>query len=577
MTKCEMRRTLTLLLLFCCLQLAFSQSVSQEHKWLKRLEGRTIVKNKAGFQVDQRQPLRVARKQQEQGGDLPKRVEPLLAGINRWHQYDAPYWNLTPIVEDRHCPAGCVALAQAQVMHFWRHPDQGKGEFSYNDSLGCGQLLSAKFYEHTYEWDKMLYEYEDSAYTDEEVYPMALLLSDCGISVQTKYNRSASGAQPVMHSVALTRYFGYDPAVQLHFRDFYTEQEIITLLKQELAAGRPLLVSGYNYRIGHAFVIDGYNEDDWFHVMLGNPKGNGDGWTSLECMNGSHEEYDYTLSPESGFNLMQVFTVGIQPETSTSTPYHVFAMEGMSVVSATGNEARIRVGDLSNIGYNIHHDSVSIMLLQADSIVRPLYTYQREFLLEEIDDTAYTDTLSILLSPDIPDGQYRLMPMFKDNGTWQPVRCCVGTPNYLLCDLQDGLATFSSDTAHTAFLTLEDFDVPDLIISGSAPDISLRLKNHQAESVGRIYFFMEPTVEGQESFFLYKMGYAMEADEVRTYRFCTTNIYPPKTGQYRLRILYDNNLFSQHLTELTDEDTPILVSVLHGNIMQIASNVKSEK
>ena len=564
-----MKFLLSLFSFLFCLQTLVAQVSMDEHKLLRRLESKPF-RSDSCHEVFIARPTKEIRRRSNENDTLPLRVEPLLAGINRWHQYSAPYWNLTPTIDGKHCPAGCVALAQAQVMHYWQHPQRGKGEHTYNDSTGCGQVLSARFHEHTYDWGKMLYEYEDDNYTEEEVYPMALLLSDCGISVDMRYTSGSSGAQPVMHSVSLTNYFGYDKGIQLHFRDFYSKQETITMLKRELAAGRPVLVSAYNYRIGHAFVIDGYNEDDWFHIMVGNPKGKGDGWTSLECMNGGYEEHDNTLSPESGMNLMQVFTTGIQPDTISRPISHEFAMEGINLVSAEGRDATVCVAQLSNVGYNLHEDSVCIMLTQGDNIVRSLYAYDRNFLLEEIDDTTYTDTISLTLPPDIGKGSYHISPMFKDNGAWKPVRTSMGTPNYLLCDIGDDGLSISSDTAHTAFLTLEDLDIPELIISGSAPDVSIKLKNYHVESSGRLYFFMEPTIEGVEPFYLYKQGFFLDADETRTYRFCTQNIYPPKTGTYRLRVLYDNNLFSQSLTELTDEATPIYVSVLHANIFQIA-------
>ena len=506
---------------------------------------------------------------------LPARVDPLLANVNRWHQYSAPYWNMTPIVDGEHCPAGCVALAQAQVMHYWKYPDMGEGSYTYTDSLGCGEILTADF-AHKYEWGKMLYEYSEGEYTEENVAPMARLLSDCGISVNMRYTPTASGAQAVMQPISLTSYFKYDKGVQMHIRDFYTREEITTMLKTELAEGRPILISGYNYIGGHAFVIDGYNEDDWFHIMVGNPKGEGDGWTSLECMNTGYDEHDESLTPESGFNLLQMFVTGIQPNNSpsaTGREYHVFAMENIAAIdtkASLGEDISICVSQLANIGYNLHGDSLSVMLTRNGKVVCPLYTYDRTFALEEIDDTTYTDTLTISIPTTIAKGEYAILPMFRDNGEWQQVRTNTGIPNYLLCTVADNGVTLSSDTAKTAFLTMNDLDISDLIINGTAPDISITITNHNTEANGRIYFFMQPLNEDEQAFYLYNQGYSMDCGETRTLHFRNKKIYAPKTGEYRLRILYENNLLSDHLTELTDENSPIYVSVLHGSAIQIA-------
>ena len=506
---------------------------------------------------------------------LPARVNPLLANVNRWHQYSAPYWNLTPIVNGEHCPAGCIALAQAQVMHYWKHPEMGEGFHTYIDSLGCGETLTANF-AHKYEWGKMLYEYNDGEYTEDNVTPMALLLSDCGISVDMKYTPTASGAQAVMQPISLTSYFKYDKGVQMHIRDFYTREEITTMLKTELAEGRPILISGYNYLGGHAFVIDGYNEEDWFHIMVGNPGGEGDGWTSLECMNTGYEERDASLTPESGFNLLQMFVTGIRPDKSygaAGKEYHVFAMEEIDAIdmrAEIGEGMDICVSQLANVGYNLHNDSVSVMLTRNGEIVCPLYTYDRTFELEEIEDTTYTDTLTISIPSTIDKGDYTIVPMFRDNGEWQQVRTNVGVPNYLLCNVSDDGVALVKDSSHTAFLTMEDLDIPDLIINTTAPEVSITLTNHNAEANGRIYFLMMPLDEGEQAFYLYNQGYSMDCGETRTLRFQNKKIYAPKTGEYRLRILYENNILSSNLTELTDEKTPLYVSVLHASAIQIA-------
>ena len=547
------------------------------HHLLRRLANRPVVDLPKGNMIKDKEAVSDVADVRKMGtrSALPARVEPLLANVNRWHQYSAPYWNMTPVVDGEHCPAGCVALAQAQVMHYWRHPDVGEGSHTYTDSLGCGETLTADF-AHRYEWGKMLYEYNEGEYTDENVAPMALLLSDCGISVNMRYTPTASGAQAVMQPISLTSYFKYDKGAQLHIRDFYTREEMTTMLKTELAEGRPVLISGYNYIGGHAFVIDGYNEDDWFHIMVGNPGGEGDGWTSLECMNTGYGERDASLTPESGFNLLQMFVTGIRPNGSSGAAgrdYHLFAMEEISAIdthASVGEGMAICVSQLANVGYNVHSDSVSVMLVRNGEVVCPLYTYDRAFALEEVEDTTYTDTLSICISSEIVKGEYAIVPMFRDNGEWRQVRTSTGVPNRLLCTVGDDGVTLAGDTANTAFLTMEDFDIPDLILNGTAPDIAVTLTNHNSESYGRIYFLMQPLNEGEQEFYLYNQGYSMDSGETRTLHFQNKKIYAPKLGEYRLRILYENNILSSHLTELTDENTPIYVSVLSASNIQIA-------
>lgn len=561
-------------ILFCLsAQLLSAQYLLPEHPLLQRKNN--IVPARKPQQQTQ---LRISRTPQKttdkQDKNLPQRVDPLVAPINRWHQYSAPYWNHTPVVDGEHCPAGCVALSQAQVMHYWQHPANGEGEHSYEDSTGCKQILYANFANSHYEWDKMLYEYPEGEYTNEDAERISQLLSDCGISVNMQYQSNASGARTVMQPISLVNFFKYSKATQIHFRDFYAKKEITLMLKHELAAGRPILVSAYNQNGGHSFVIDGYNENDMFHIMLGNPFGEYDGWTTMECMAGDYKEYNHVQSPEIGMNLLQMFVTGIRPRGSQSeNETHVFAMQGIkakTTKAARGEGMEILVQELGNIGYNMHNDSVAIMLTKDERIIDTLYTYDRTFELEEVEDTAYTDSMLVTINKEIPTGEYRIQPMFRDNGTWHPVLCNTGVPNYLLCSVGNTKIELRSDTDNTAWLELTDLNIPDLLINAQVPDFSFTLKNHNTESSGRIYFFMEPIKEGYESFYLYQQGYTLGANEEQTYRVNLKKVYAPKTGEYRLRVLYNNNLMSSEQIELLDEDEAIYVSIMHDNIFQIA-------
>ena len=555
-------------------------SPMQEHKMLGRLQKKPLTIHRAGQARDRdnagQEALQVEAlpkiKKGIQTPVLPDSVGPLLP--DQWDQ-EGPLRSMTPMLDGEHCVVGCVALAMAQVMHRWQYPEWGTGSFTYDDSLGCGQVLTADFYQHRYDWANMPDRYVEGEYTQEQADAGALLCSDCGISVAMRYGRS-SGAQPVQQAIALPAYFGYDEGVQIYFRDFYSEAEITQMLKQELAAGRPVLVSGYNYGGGHAFVIDGYNKDDWFHINVGNPdrEFDGDGWTPLSCMS-PHQPAWYDVDrPESGYNLLQIFVLGVVPRTHADARgqvSHVYAMHRMDAVkirTGRGDSLQVCVRDLSNVGRSLHTDSVSIMLLKGSERLCPVYTYDREFLLEEVDDTTYTDTLSIPLPQGLAEGQYALLPMFRDGGQWQEVRTSTGTPNYLLMDVEADSVALYGDSARMAYATLEDYEIPDFIVNGTCPELSLTLKGHNAELSGRIYLLLESRTEEEEPVFLIRQGITLKPGEETTYRFLKTRLSVPKTGTYRLHVVYDNSLFADELFKLTDE--PIEVTFMNVSGIQIA-------
>ena len=519
---------------------------------------------------------------------LPERVEPLLT--DEWNQY-TPFNDKCPTDSTgQRCIVGCVATAMSQVMHYWKWPLKGTGSHEYVDVAGCQQSLSADFSLHTYDWENMLDQYVEGKYTQQQADAVALLSVDCGIAVNMNYGIVASGARSVYQPMALANYFGYDRGTQMYFRDFYSLAEITLMLKQELAAGRPVLISGYNLNGGHAFVLDGYDERDWFHACWGNQNIDDNAWTYLPDLVPNQPKWYDKDSPENGYNILQMFTIGIMPENhpaATGTERHNFAFQYIRAVvdeetpkpTYSRNRLKLTVHDLSNVGWNLLDDDVVLMLKKGDEPVCPLYTYEHEFLLEEVDDTTYTDTLTLTIPAEVEDGAYTIVPMYMDNKIgggkeWREALTCTGTPNYLLASVKGNAVTLQSDTLSTAYLTLEEVDIPDLLINRQMQDFSITFQNHNVEMAGRFYLLMEPLFEGGASFYLGRQGLTLAAEEVSTRRFHKSTVFTPHRGQYRLHVLYEANLFADELIELELPEEKI-IKVAEEWELQIAQDVPS--
>ena len=178
-----------------------------------------------------------------------------------------------------HVYAGCVACAMAQVMKYWNHPEHGFGSHSYVHSEYGTQ--SADFGNTTYQWDEMpeeLYFYNDA---------VATLIYHCGVSVDMQYAASGSGAYSIDVEDALHDYFGYCGAKYLS-KSSYQEEAWIALLKAEFDLARPVYYSGAHDSGGHAFVCDGYDENDLMHFNFG-WSGSGDGFYSTIDINGYNQ------------------------------------------------------------------------------------------------------------------------------------------------------------------------------------------------------------------------------------------------------------------------------------------------
>ena len=200
-------------------------------------------------------------------------VEPLLK--SKWGQYD-PYDKLT------HYPTGCVATAVAQVMYYHQWPEKGKGTASYTVTYDK-TIRSADFSQSHYDWANMLPDYKNKKSTVQQRDAVALLMNDVGIATAMQYTPHASGTQSYMAERALRDYFDYDAA--LIERSDEGIVNFVDILKKEIRNGFPLYMSGTasGGGSGHAWVCDGFDNEDRFHMNLG-WDGQADGYYSVTAL-----------------------------------------------------------------------------------------------------------------------------------------------------------------------------------------------------------------------------------------------------------------------------------------------------
>ncbi len=194
-----------------------------------------------------------------------KSVDPLL--LSTWDQggkYNAlcPADQLGP---GGHVYAGCVAVAMAQVMYYYKYPKQGHGTHSYTHQVYGS--LSANFGATTYKWNEMANKMPNSGN-----FEIAQLLYHCGVSVNMHYSPSGSGAWSNRCVTAYKTYFGYSNSVYIDDKASYTDNQWNAKLMQSLGNRIPLYYHGYpttGNGAGHAFNLDGYQGYGYFHFNWG--------------------------------------------------------------------------------------------------------------------------------------------------------------------------------------------------------------------------------------------------------------------------------------------------------------------
>lgn len=189
---------------------------------------------------------------------------------------------------DYHVPNGCVALAMAQIMYYHRYPRQGYSEKRYRSS-NYG-YLSANFGETTYNYEAM------SDVADDYSDAIARLIYHAGISVSMGYAPDGSGALTPDVVTAMPSYFLYKNSARLLSKTDFSDEKWMDTIKSNLNAGLPIYYAAASSASGgadarHAFLCDGYDENDLFHFNWG-WGGTADGYYTLGAMNPQGYRYD---------------------------------------------------------------------------------------------------------------------------------------------------------------------------------------------------------------------------------------------------------------------------------------------
>lgn len=195
-----------------------------------------------------------------------KPVGATMLNTARWSQL-APYYNQCPMDGDSHSLTGCTQTAMAIIMYHHRWPERAKGVTEAYTTAG-GIYVPSRDLNHAYDWDSMLETYVEGKYSDKEAEAVAVLMADLGHAFKATYTAVDTGAFPDM--LALYEMFGYSPASNIAVRRNYSNEYWVAMLRREIESLRPVFYAGYTAEgSGHAFVLDGVDDNNYFHVNWG--------------------------------------------------------------------------------------------------------------------------------------------------------------------------------------------------------------------------------------------------------------------------------------------------------------------
>lgn len=265
-----------------------------------------------------------------------------------WSQ-GAPYNNLCPDYETGNkSVTGCVATAMAQCMYFTEMRVGSTTTFTTAEipaytSIRYSIPIDAVAAGTPINWSLMAESYS-SADVSSAATAVAELMLYCGASVQMDYGPSSGAlSQPVAD--VLKYYFGYNTTTtQYVSRSDYTYANWIEMMYHELSQGRVIFYGGESSGGGHAFVCDGYQGEDYFHINWG-WGGMSDNYFKLSALDPDAQGIGGSSSSD-GYHYGQEAVIGIQKSTESGSVLEVEESNwGLMLTGLSINKSSITAGE----------------------------------------------------------------------------------------------------------------------------------------------------------------------------------------------------------------------------------------
>lgn len=288
-------------------------------------------------------------------------VAPLLS--TEWGQ--AGVWQEhTPSLDGEPTYPGCTTVATAQILYYYQYQDHADSDVCYQldhdvvseDIDDNGTLcLYLDSEDVTYTWESMAIHESASAAATQAA---SEFIYHVGVTLNAQFGGGEGSSATGRQIENAFRYqWGFDKrrdgasrarSVTIVVKDefFDSDAEFAAHLRMELDAGRPVLYMAQqaDADTGHAFVIDGYNQDGLFHVNWG--------WGGT-----ANGYYDLSMTDHQGrsWSRNALIYQYLEPEQD-----YALQVQNTPVYSWNGNGSLISFSSGDMTGYGLTVDEAAI-------------------------------------------------------------------------------------------------------------------------------------------------------------------------------------------------------------------------
>ena len=474
----------------------------------------------------------------------------------RWNQ-GSPYNILCPKYykgngSQAYPATGCSATAMAQVVNYYKFPEKTKAVIAAHSKTftlddGTEKTITAPAIPRNtkIDWENMCDSYswqgEENATVQDTA--VAKLMLMCGQGVKMSWGAS-SGAVTSRSRDFFVTCFGYNESAYWGGRGSYSIDEWFDMLYSEIQQGHPVLYAGHSSGGGHAFVLDGFDGDNLFHVNWG-WGGGSNGWFLVSILNPGDNSGIGASSSSDGYSMSQGALFGLR---TTSTPREDGFLS-ISDVSVTNPSIKATFTNKTGSSGSFH---TGIVMMNEDGSLELVST--RQTITGITNGGSQTKTFS--LKGKLTEGTYRLSPASKSTRSEEWHLKYDMFRQYIEA-VVDSLGTLD---LHFINPTYEDISIDTIVfpgtrIAGKEQEVKVTFRNNGAEYFKTVYLFASKTQ--QKVYTESKSMVAVRSGETIDVSYFFT---PEETGTYNLWFCTDdkgNNVMGQGTMEAITEEEAV--------------------
>ena len=336
----------------------------------------------------------------------------------KWGQ-GKPFNNECPIIDNERAVTGCVATASAIICYYHRWPNNGVGSTGSYSYTKEGQSISIPNNDlgRSYDYDNMIPSYKGS-YTQEQGAAVAALMFDLGTATHMGYGADSSGANITRMAKAMVNNFGYSKQLLYLVRESYPDDIWWQMLRDNLKTYGPTYYRGRTTSdIGHAFLLDGYTDKDYFRVNYGH-NGSSDGFYYLPSISyWDQQRAMFNLTPDRDGTSTYKHCLTLGTKTISGVLYKGIHTDALDYYTGAVTQCFIYP---TNAGLSTFKGYLCIAHCDKNgNIKRTLYT--KNLIDSSLSSSGYDPT--IIIRDEIENGD-RLRVMYKgENETsWTQAR-----------------------------------------------------------------------------------------------------------------------------------------------------------